>query len=122
MPNVSRLSHDTLVTRTVAEMKRQGMTNIHADHIAGYPKPEQIGKFIPDTMGAHSRSTVITEAESQEGLALAHTAEQFQTFHREATRIGGWFVVAVNSADETTARTLVRRVCGEAKNAFVWTF
>ena len=124
MPNigVSRLTHDTLVTRAVAQMKQHGMTNIHVDHIARHPQPQQIGRFIPDATSTHARRTIIVEAESQDGLALPHTVEQFKTFHREAARVGGWFVVVVNVADQAAALALVRRVCGEAKNALVWTF
>ena len=122
MPNVSRLTHDALIARAVAQMRQHGVTSILADHLAGHPQPQQIGRFVSDATGSLAGRSVIAEAESQDGLALSHTTEQFQTFHREANRVGGWFVAVVNVADQAAAQALIRRVCGDAKNALVWTF
>jgi O-methyltransferase involved in polyketide biosynthesis len=113
----SSLNHDQLVVATIAEMKRQGMTRICADHLPGYVQPDQIGVFIPDVTALTGNAMVIAEAESREGLAAAHTQAQWKAFHSHANRVGGHFIAVVNRADQAAAQTLLNQICGGAANA-----
>jgi hypothetical protein len=110
------------VRNAVAEMKRQNMTAISADHYPGYTQPGKIGNYIPDAIGYFNRSLVIVEAESTEGLTAQHTEQQFSTFFSHATTNKGFFIVAVSHKDAKTAEVVVRKVCGNSQSILVWTF
>lgn len=118
----TRHDHDYLVALTAAKMRSNGMTHIKASHIANFSQCSQIGDYIPDATAFIGNAIVIAEAESQEGLAAAHTTDQWEAFHANSTRYGGHFIAVVNKADETTARTLLIQVCGGAANAILWVF
>jgi len=115
-------THDRLVQLAINEAIRQGVTNIKADHLPENSKPAQIGKYIPDVTGTHSSGTIIVEAESADGLKLTHTTDQFATFYREANRIGGTFIVAVNLADKAAAEVAVKQACDNSTKVLIWTF
>ncbi len=114
--------HDQLVRYTVAEMKRQQMTAIKADHYPGYAKPNQIGEFIPDAVGYFNCALVIVEAESSEGLLARHTEQQFSTFYNYARSNGGYFIVSVSNRDVQTAEALIRKICGQTTTVLIWSF
>lgn len=118
----SSLSHEQLVAATVAEMKRQSMTRLYADHLPNYVQPDQIGGFIPDLTGFTGNAMVIVEAESLTGLAAAHTQAQWKAFHGHANRVGGHFIAVVNRSDENIGRILLDQICRGAANANLWTF
>jgi hypothetical protein len=120
--SVSSLGHDALVECTVAEMQRQGMTHIRADHIAGFLQPEIIGNFIPDATARFNGSLCIAECESAAGFTQAHTAAQWRAFHNHISHVGGWFIVVAAKTDEAAARTLLQQTIGSAQNILFWTF
>lgn len=111
-----------LVAASAARLHQTGRTNIKADHLPNFVRPDQIGNYIPDVTGNHPDGFVIIEAESREGLAQTHTADQWRTFHNHAKRVGGYFIASVNLADEAAAKKLLVEVCGNSSNALVWTF
>lgn len=114
--------HTNLVSRTVAEMSRQGMTNIRASHISGYAQPEPIGSFIPDAVAFFRGRVCVAECESADGLAQAHTANQWRAFHRYAVEQGGLFIAVVAATDVAAARQLLQRTVGTGPTVLLWTF
>ncbi len=114
--------HDKLVALTAACLINKGYTRVRACHVARFTACDQIGDYIPDVTAFNGNILVIVEAESRDGLAQAHTAAQWKTFHSHASRVGGYFIVVVNKSDEITARALLTQVRGSATNAQVWTF
>jgi hypothetical protein len=115
-------AHQRLVTASVNAMLRNGMTNIRAAGVSGYQQPEPISGMIPDATGYHQSGFCIVEAETSDGLSLAHTATQLRVFYREANRVGGFLILSVSNADKTTAEVLLRSITGGAQNATVWAF
>lgn len=123
MYNVSgRLDHDQLVAATVREMRRQGMAHVRASHIPTIMPPEPIGGYIPDTTAYYGGLFCVAEAESAHGLTQQHTASQWNAFFSYASRVNGYFIAVVARADKPAAEALLRQICGNASNAFVWTF
>ncbi len=118
---MSTLAHDTLVELAANTLQSQGCTHICASHISRFPACSQISSHIPDVTAFSGSTLVIVEVESREGLAQAHTAEQWETFHSHASRVGGHFIAVVNKMDELAARALLTQVCGNAANVQVWT-
>lgn len=116
------MKHDFLVRSAVAEMQRQNMTAIKADHYPGYEQPASIGKFTPDVTGYYNSALVIVEAESTEGLTAQHTEQQISTFFQHATKYKGFFILAVSKSDAKAAKALANRLCGNAGNVLLWQF
>jgi len=114
--------HDLLMQCTVAEMKRQNMSAIKADHLPDYVQPDQLGDYIPDATGYYNGSLVIVEAESSEGLLTDHTTDQWRAFFQSACQCGGFFIVAVAHQNEDYAKVLLRLICGSASNVLLWAF
>lgn len=103
-------------------MAAQGYTRVRASHTDRFAACDQIGDYIPDVTAFSGSISVVAEAESRDGLALAHTEAQWKTFHKHTNQVGGCFIAVVNKSDEAAARALLTRVCGSADNALVWTF
>lgn len=115
-------AHQRLVTASVNAMVNNGMTNIRAAGVSGYQQPEHISGMIPDATGDYQSRFCIVEAETSDGLTLAHTATQLQVFYREANRVGGFLILSVSTADKAAAEVLLRSITGGAQNATVWAF
>ncbi len=116
------LSHDRLVELTAERMVHLGYHRVCASHIDRFTACDKISGFIPDATAFSVSVLVIAEAESREGLTASHTVEQWTSFHAQASRLGGFFVTAVNKSDEPAAKALLKQVCGSATNIDVWTF
>ncbi len=114
-------SHDRLVVLAADYMAAQGYTRVRASHTDRFAACDQIGDYIPDVTAFSSSTFVVVEAESRDGLALAHTEAQWRTFHKHANQVGGHFIAVVNKTDEAAARVLQTRICGNAANVRVWT-
>lgn len=114
--------HDRLVTLAAGRMQAQGMTNIKAAHIDAFERPAQIGSYIPDVTAFAQGKPYIAECESRDGLAQAHTAEQWRTFYKQAVYADGYFIAVVAKADEAEANALLQSITEAVQNTFVWTF
>ena len=116
------IPHDRLVELTADQLVSQSYTRVRASHVARFTACDQIGNYIPDVTAFHGTTLVVVEAESSDGLALAHSQAQWKTFYNHANQSGGHFIAVVNKSDETAAQTLLAQVCGSASNAHLWTF
>ncbi|RYG97576.1 MAG: hypothetical protein EON58_09420 [Alphaproteobacteria bacterium] len=111
--------HDALIRLSIVELRKQGATIIHADHIASYLQPAKVGGSIPDIAATINGTAVLVEAESAEGLAASHTKAQLIGFHQKLRPVGGQLVLAVNQVDSFSARQLI---AGLSSNIILWTF
>lgn len=114
--------HHKLVELAADHMIALGYTRVRASHLDRFTACDQIGSYIPDVTAFSGSAFVVAEAESRDGLALAHTEAQWKTFHNQANNAGGFFVAVVNKSDVLAANALLKQVCGSAANVDVWTF
>lgn len=118
----SRSQHDALISAAIAELRRQGISNISADHVTNFSRPSTIGSYIPDVTGFQGNRLIIVEAESSEGLQQQHTRDQLTTFYRAAIRSNGAFILAVSVRDRVAATALLQEISPSMDGCAVWTF
>lgn len=114
--------HDTLLNAALAEMRRQGFTDVCADHLHNFNQPAQVGGYIPDATGYFGARFVLVEVESEAGLSQQHTEDQWRTFINAARRNNGCFVAVVARRQELNARMLLNRLNTIGDDALLWCF
>ena len=115
--------HNRLIRATIAEMQRQGCTNIKAAHVGdSYTTPAQMGGLIPDVTGHFNSLPLVVECETHNRLSQQHTSDQWRTFFQYALQRGGYFVEVMANPDVDAAKLLLKRVCGSMTNCIDWSF
>ncbi|MDZ7611546.1 MAG: hypothetical protein U5L10_02180 [Candidatus Moranbacteria bacterium] len=72
--------HDSLIKTRIIGYRREGHTDVRADHLSGYNQPEIIGDHIPDITSKKEGKFFVTEAETKETIGVEETAKQWQSF------------------------------------------
>ncbi len=104
-------------------MVDQRFAHIKTSQVPCFAPCDQIGSFVPDVTGYAEGTFIIATTASELDLSLGTAwLHQWTVFHKYATHVGGHFLVAVNKADECTARSVLEQVCSDAPNVHVWSF